>query len=126
MSAFITTIRRKFGKTMKPYITGLLDMYKVSRGDLSYYEQFEYWQKNGFTIIPNHFYQPIPDLASLSDSVFRQGSLLGINLQEKEQLQLLTEAFAKYSNECSDIPTRYTGVEHEYHFNNIAFDWLDG
>lgn len=77
---------------------------------------------------PGHFYSPIPDYGEIND----QSSLLfdqrvneipGIDLREKQQLQLI-ESFKQFYNK---MPWPATGDAQEcrYHFDNIYFSYGD-
>ena len=51
---------------------------------------FSLWERMGFHIIQNHFYQPIPDTRTLKDGLWlRQSELVGIDMNEQKQIQLL-------------------------------------
>jgi hypothetical protein len=50
------------------------------------------WEKRGFHISENHFYQPIPELGSLDDSYWKKKSKLkGLDLNLEGQLKFLDE-----------------------------------
>lgn len=98
---------------------------RVEDADFSYFDFFDLWLKNGFFIIPNHFYQPIPDVRNLKKSVFTKVSnLSGIDMDEKTQLKFLIK-FKKFKKEYDLLP--HTGEEQDFrfHFNNLAFDGVD-
>jgi len=45
---------------------------------------FPLWERIGFYIIPNDFYQPIPDTRTLKDELWlRQSELIGIDMNEQ-------------------------------------------
>ena len=51
---------------------------------------FSVWERRGYHVTPVHFFQPLPDTASLEDCVWTTpDSLEGIDLREQEQLDLL-------------------------------------
>jgi hypothetical protein len=104
----------------------LINIFKVDKGDLTYFDYFEMWEKNGFHLTPAHFYQPIPNIQSLPESVFsRQSSMIGINMNVKVQVRFLNRIFPKYRNEYNRIPTKPTKNIADFYFNNGAFDGLD-
>lgn len=126
MTDIKTYLQEKIKKFSPALIIKLINQYKTGREDLSHFKFVDYWQTKGVTIIPNNFYQPVPDISSLHDKLFKKISQLsGINLNVKKQIRLLEKSFAKYSHECKGIPEKYTGVPHEFHFRNLAFDWVD-
>lgn len=106
-------------------VAKVLSSFKIGHGDFIQYDFFDLWLKNGFFVIPNHFYQPIPDVSKLKKSIFKKKSqLLGIDFNEKSQLKLL-ETFSKFQNEYNNFPHKPTGKDYEFHFNNLAFDGVD-
>src|SRR6266404_8565105 len=45
---------------------------------------FPFWQRHGFHVTPVHFYQPIPDTASLPETLWnRPSELAGIDMNDK-------------------------------------------
>src|SRR5713101_8544343 len=53
---------------------------------------FGVWQRLGFHVSPNHFYEPIPDTRYLSSGLWsRLSDLPGIDLRERDQLALIAE-----------------------------------
>lgn len=69
-----------------------------------YHEVFPFWEKHGFHVTPVHFYQPIPDTRSLPDALWKQPSdLVGINMNEATQLDLLRNHFMKFRHEYENF-----------------------
>jgi Methyltransferase domain len=61
---------------------------------------FREWERHGFHVTPAHFYQPIPDTESLPERLWSQPSeLVGINMNESTQLDLLRNHFVNYREE---------------------------
>jgi hypothetical protein len=56
---------------------------------------FDIWQRRGYSIVPNNFYGPVPDLTALDSSVWRSGTSLGLDFGVARQLELL-EKFRLY------------------------------
>lgn len=53
---------------------------------------FRVWERMGFHITLNHFYQPIPDTRSLREELWsRRSELVGLQMNERAQLRLLEE-----------------------------------
>jgi len=88
---------------------------------------FLFWQRLGFHITPNHFYEPIPDTRTLKDDLWSKHSeLVGININEKKQLELLSLFASKFKNEYEAFPKSKTYTPYEYYVNNGAFESVDG
>lgn len=107
----------------------LVYYFKRQRGDFVNYGDLKYWQENGFSIIPNHYYSPIPDLTTLNSNVFtRESRLPGIKMQIGEQIDFL-EKLSRYGNELriiTDIDRNVNGQKDpRFYFGNMAFDYLD-
>ena len=74
-------------------------------GSVNFPDMFRKWERRGFHVTPVHFYQPIPDTQSLPETLWTQpGELAGINMNEATQLDLLRNQFAKFREECTDLP----------------------
>lgn len=88
---------------------------------------FPLWQQLGVHVLPNHFYNPIPDTRELTDSFFsRRSELIGITMQDEQQLALLNNFKNKFLSEYQTFPQNSTGVGHEYYISNRTFEEVDG
>ncbi len=88
---------------------------------------FLFCQRLGFHITPNHFYFPIPDTRTLKDKLWlRQSKLVGIDINENKQLELLTLFSSKFENEYNNFPMHKTQIPHQYYVNNGNFRSVDG
>ena len=59
-------------------------------GKARYRDWFERWQEAGVTILPNHYYSPIPDLSvAKTETLTRREPLIGVNMRENAQLEML-------------------------------------
>ena len=68
-------------------------------------ELFPVWEQHGFHVTPVHFYQPIPDTRELPETLWKQPSdLVGINMNDAMQLDLLRNHFSKFRDECGNFP----------------------
>jgi hypothetical protein len=106
-------------------VLDLLKILRVDRADFSHFEFFKFWRDHGVIILPYHFYQPIPDTSKLDSTFFKKETLLvGINMHEKQQLRFLNKCKA-LQEDFEVFPRKYSGVDHEFHFNNLAFDNVD-
>lgn len=113
----------------KQILVKLVAYFRKERGDFVSYRDLDYWQKNGFSITPNHYYSPIPDLASLTPNVFtRESELLGIKIQVGKQA-LFLKKLAKYTKELKNFTYISRGIDGQkdpkFYFGNLAFDNLD-
>ena len=87
---------------------------------------FPIWEQHGFHVTPVHFYQPIPDTQTLPESVWNQPSeLVGIDMNDSLQLNLLRNDFPKFRHEYERFPTEPTSGASRFHLNNGFFDGTD-
>ena len=90
---------------------------------------FRFWQKIGLNILPNHFYSPIPDLNELNISIWQNHSkMVGININQKNQLELLNLFLKNFKKEFDQIPfTRDEDQQpYQYYLNNDFFGPISG
>ena len=67
-------------------------------------ELFLNWERHGFHVTPVHFYEPIPDTQSLPETLWSQPSeLVGIDMNESMQLDLLRNHFSKFRGEYETV-----------------------
>jgi hypothetical protein len=87
---------------------------------------FPIWERHGFHVTPVHFYQPIPDTQTLPESLWNQPSkLIGIDMNDSLQLNLLRNDFPKFRHEYERFPTEPTSDASRFHLNNGFFDGTD-
>ncbi len=87
---------------------------------------FRFWQQLGLHITLNHFYLPIPDTAHLSADLWNKPSkMIGIEINEFYQLDLLSELVKCYKAEYERWPPNKTAVEYQYYSNNVFFESAD-
>jgi hypothetical protein len=88
---------------------------------------FGIWERLGIHITSNHFYQPIPDVRSLSDRLWTNLSeLVGLRMNEEGQRRLLEIFSSNYRGEYESFPKERTPVPYRYYVNNGAFGSVDG
>jgi Methyltransferase domain len=87
--------------------------------------EFRTFERHGVHVTPVHFYGPIPDTAQLSDEVWTPSELVGIDMNDDEQLHLLREVFPKFRGEYDALPTGATDDPTAFHFGNGLFDGTD-
>ncbi|HEY9785397.1 MAG TPA: class I SAM-dependent methyltransferase [Candidatus Obscuribacterales bacterium] len=87
---------------------------------------FSFWQSLGLHVVPNHFYQPIPDTRFLDNRLWQKESeLVGIDMREKQQLELLERFAKRYRSEYEALPRQPNGVPYQFYFGNGAFETVD-
>ncbi len=88
---------------------------------------FPLLQKLGLNVTANHFYEPIPDISTLSDNLWlNRSELVGIDINEQEQVNLLSEFALKYKEEFNSLPRNKTECPYQYFVNNGGFESVDG
>ena len=91
-----------------------------------FHESFPLWERHGFHVTPVHFYQPIPDTQHLPERLWeRPSELVGIDMNESMQLDLLRKHFPKFRNEYEQFPTEPAGKSGHFHLNNGLFAGVD-
>lgn len=89
-------------------------------------KSFYLFERLGLHVVPNHFYQPIPDTRELTDAVFsRRTELTGIDMREEAQCRLLEEVAAAYKSEYDALPRGKTDVAHQFYLNNGTYESVD-
>jgi predicted O-methyltransferase YrrM len=87
---------------------------------------FPFWEAHGFHLTPVHFYQPIPDTRTLTDDLWAQDSaLVGIDLNDAVQLDLLRSVFPRFRAEYDQLPTQPTDLPYEFYMDNGMFEGVD-
>ncbi|HEY3661439.1 MAG TPA: class I SAM-dependent methyltransferase [Candidatus Udaeobacter sp.] len=67
-------------------------------------EIFSLWERRGFHVTPVHFYQPIPETQTLPETLWnRPSDLVGIDMNEAMQLDLLRNHFPKFRGEYNNL-----------------------
>lgn len=91
-----------------------------------YGRSFRLLERLGVHVTPNHFYFPVPDTRSLDETLWkRQSELVGIDLDEAAQIELLASFAAEFRNEYEAFPREPTGVPHQFFLGNTRFDAVD-
>lgn len=93
--------------------------------DAAYKRHFKRWQKAGFTVLPNHYYSPIPDLNELTDAqLTARYPLHGVAMDEGEH-RALFEAFKTVQAETTAFRSRNTPTTDGRWYSGGAFGLLD-
>lgn len=103
--------------------------YRWRLGNLFFKNLFRVWQCLGFHITRNHYYEPVPDTRLLPDWLWqRQSELVGIEINETSQLQMLSEFVASFKDEYDSFPLTLDQrtKPYEYCVNCGSFESVDG
>jgi hypothetical protein len=93
---------------------------------VSFREIFRLWERHGFHVTPVHFYQPIPDTQSLPDTLWnRTSELIGIDMNDAVQLDLLRNHFPKFRDEYDQFPVEAASEPGRLSLKNGLFDGTD-
>ncbi len=85
---------------------------------------FRALQRLGITVIPNHFYWPVPDMRDLESRAWQDNSpAVGLDLRMDNQVRLVQQLSALYQAEWT-FPVQAAGST-EYHYNNGLFETVD-
>ena len=88
---------------------------------------FLFCQKRGYHITPNRYYYPIPDTTRLKDDLWSKHSeLAGIDMNDREQLELLSLFVSRFKNEYERLPRNKTATPYDYYVDNPMFVGVDG
>lgn len=93
--------------------------------DSPHRRHFLEWQRRGFSLLPNHFYSPVPDVDEVSESLSLTSGLPGLELRRNEQRAWVESVCTRYEKEYSRFPEGPTGQATEFHFGNGAFERVD-
>ena len=84
---------------------------------------FQVWERRGYHITPVNFYEPIPDTRELKETLWTdQVELVGVDLNEPGQLQLLADLQKRFKPEWDELPLGPQQQPHEYFINNAFFE----
>jgi hypothetical protein len=87
---------------------------------------FEFFQKFGFHVTLNHYFQPVPDTRTLRSTLWEKPSELpGIDLRGESQIELLHSFRDRFLNEYSEFPLEPTDNPNEFYLSNDSFEFVD-
>jgi len=90
-------------------------------------KSFPLWQRMGFHVTPNHFYDCVPDTRTLKEALWsKRSDMWGVEINEESQINLLAEFRSKFKNEYDNFPRERTAIPYQYFINNGAFESVDG
>lgn len=90
---------------------------------------FPVWQKLGFHVSLNHFYEPVPDTSTLKEELWTGLSELpGIDINDGGQQELLESFMKDFKSEYDRFPESVAGARepYQYYFDNNSFSSVDG
>ena len=91
-----------------------------------YRKHFAFWEDHGFHLVPLHFESPIPDTRNLPRYPWQHESKLrGIEMNEQQQVCLLTEEFPRFRHEYSAFPAKPGRDEAGFYLENGMFEGVD-
>jgi predicted O-methyltransferase YrrM len=87
---------------------------------------FPLWERFGLHLSPVHYYEPIPDTRTLTETIFeRKSELIGIDLHESDQLNLLRSVFPQFRDEYAEIAAESRANRQGFYLNNAYFAGAD-
>ena len=90
-------------------------------------KSFPIWQRMGFHVTLNHFYEPVPDTRTLREELWsKHSNMEGIEINEEGQINLLSHFSSKFKEEYEGFPRFKTSIPYQYYVNNGAFGSVDG
>ena len=91
-----------------------------------FHEIFSVWERHGFHVTPVHFYQPIPDTQALPKTLWdRPSELVGVDMNDSLQLDLLRTHFPRFRSEYEKFPTKSTGEPGRFYLRKRPFGGSD-
>lgn len=86
------------------------------------YRTFGIWQRLGIHLTCNYYGTPIPDTGRLDDALWsKRSGLAGIDMNEKEQLGLLSIFESRFKEEYAALPRDRGGPVTGFYLNNPLF-----
>jgi hypothetical protein len=98
--------------------------------DMFLRKTFRFWESMGMHVTPSHYYQPIPDakdLCARRESVWKASGMIGIHMNNENQLKFLREIFPQYREEYIKFAKDkgQKGSQYDFYFGNGAFEAVD-
>jgi len=92
-------------------------------------KSFRLFESLGVHVLPVHFYSPIPDTRLLRKNrgeFEREQNLLGIDMKEQTQVELMKSICPKYRDEYSKFPLESNGDPNQYCLANGSYGFASG
>lgn len=91
------------------------------------YRIFQLGQVLGVNVTLKHHYFPLPDIRRLRDDTWLvRDELVGIDINEQNQIELLSHFVSNFKGEYDAFPRRKTATPYEYYADNPYFGRIDG
>lgn len=88
---------------------------------------FRFCEKGGIHVTPVSYESPIPDTRTLKDDLWQeQSKLVGIDISEQSQIELLSLFSSRFREEYERFPRSKTDVSYQYFVGNESFGSVDG
>jgi predicted O-methyltransferase YrrM len=85
---------------------------------------FEIWASHGYYVVPNHFYEPIPPAADVDRAIGTLSSLVGVELNDEGQMELLRSLMA-WKHEYDALPRHPDDSDDGFYLRNQYFGAVD-
>lgn len=93
---------------------------------VAYKKYFVRWQQAGFTLYPNHYYSPVPDLTRLTpEQTSRRTCMAGIEFDTSEMLRLAESFHSRFVSEYEQFSTALPNKENRFHYGNGVYERID-
>ena len=100
--------------------------YAARKYRLAIKKLFPFFQRMGIHVVPNHFYEPVPDTRTLGEETWSKRSpMIGIDIEDVKQQKILAALASEYREEYDSFPQKKTAVPHEFSFENDSFGPVD-
>ena len=87
-------------------------------------QEFRRFERRGVHATPVHFYQPIPDTSRLPDDIWnRMSELIGIDMNDDEQLRLVRDVFPQFRTKNRGSPECSRRGSHELLSGQRSLRW---
>lgn len=88
-------------------------------------ETFPLWRRLGLHVTAAHFYEPVPDTRHLPESTWESSDLVGIEMNDSAQVELLTDFARRFGDEYGQIPAEPTSDRSVFALANPSFGSVD-
>lgn len=87
---------------------------------------FQTWEERGWHITPVGFYQPVPDVGTLPETLWTGASaMVGVDMRDQAQVDWLAEQVSAWRAELDTLPLDGRGDPKEFHIHNASFASVD-
>lgn len=87
---------------------------------------FEEFQRHGVHVLPNHFYNPVPDTRTINPRLFdRASELPGINMNIAGQVAMMKDFQRRFGTEYAQFPSDAVEGPGAFSFDNVMYGPVD-